>query len=442
MKSFLKDYVSDFEKELNVPLMNKEADRPLVEYIIDCWTSLEVVENIRIIKWEYNPDESSIDLNDYMLKRDKKKKKKERVKFKFINDDRYGSLSVWVEISMWSNPKPDGTIELQKKIIRKDILIPSQDEDGFFRIKGKKYYMIYQLVDKSTYTTSDGITQKSLMGISIKRSVINKKDYNGIPYTIPLYKINKFSKDVEVILFYTSHGLSSALAYLGVTSVISFIDTPPPAKDDRHIYFPISSKVNLVVNKKMFDKYTYVQSIVGMILSVTTNRFTMNDIDDGEYWLKKLGGGKYEKGKSDQIFFNRMLDETTKKILKSNNYNKKDIYSLIRWMMQNYNELRLKDNLSLDNKRLRCNEYIATLLTIEFSTRLNRVISLGNKATIDDYKDIFKFPGDILMQQMYASGILRYDENINDMDFFSRFKYTCKGRVLAPKHSNVLDKLL
>ena len=63
-------------------------------------------------------------------------------------------------------------------------------------------------------------------------------------------------------------------------------------------------------------------------------------------------------------------------------------------MCQEFTTLRLKDNLSLDNKRLRCNEVISSLLTLEFSKRLNRIISLGEKATIDNYRDLFKFPGD------------------------------------------------
>ena len=62
--------------------------------------------------------------------------------------------------------------------------------------------------------------------------------------------------------------------------------------------------------------------------------------------------------------------------------------------MQEFNELRLKDNMALENKRLRCNEYIASLLTREFSRRLNKIISLGKKATIDQFRDLFKFPGD------------------------------------------------
>ena len=75
--------------------------------------------------------------------------------------------------------------------------------------------------------------------------------------------------------------------------------------------------------------------------------------------------------------------------------------------MQNYNELRLKDNCDLGTKRLRCNEYIASLLTKEFSRRLNRIISLGDKATIDNIREIFRFPGDILLQKMHLSGVNR-----------------------------------
>ena len=63
-------------------------------------------------------------------------------------------------------------------------------------------------------------------------------------------------------------------------------------------------------------------------------------------------------------------------------------------MMQEFTSLRLKDNLALENKRLRCNEVISSLLTLEFSKRLNKIIQLGEKATNDNYKDFFKFPGD------------------------------------------------
>ena len=65
--------------------------------------------------------------------------------------------------------------------------------------------------------------------------------------------------------------------------------------------------------------------------------------------------------------------------------------------MEEYNELRLKDNMDLGNKRLRCNEYIAAELTKEFSKRTNRIMAMGDKVTMDDFKDMLKFPGEILI---------------------------------------------
>jgi hypothetical protein len=106
-------------------------------------------------------------------------------------------------------------------------------------------------------------------------------------------------------------------------------------------------------------------------------------------------------------------------------------------MMEEFNTLRLKDNCDLRNKRLRCNEYIASLLNAEFSRRLYKVITMGDKATIDTIRDVFKFPGDILIQKMHLSGIMRFNDEVNDMSFWSHLKFTNKGpHSLGTSNSN------
>ena len=107
--------------------------------------------------------------------------------------------------------------------------------------------------------------------------------------------------------------------------------------------------------------------------------------------------------------------------------------------MQNFTDLRLKDNLDLRNKRIRCNEYVAALLTKEFSKRLNSIISLRDKATIDNYRNLFRFPGDLLIQKMHTSGILRFDDSVNDMNFFSKFKFTSKGPHSLKYHQGSIN---
>ena len=126
------------------------------------------------------------------------------------------------------------------------------------------------------------------------------------------------------------------------------------------------------------------------------------------------------------------MDETSKKLLRVNIYNKLDVLSVIRWMTEEFNENRMKDNMDLGNKRLRCNEVINSLLTQEFSKKLNRIMSMGAKATIENYLDMFKFSPDLLIQRMHASGIFRYDEVINSMNFYSFFKYTEIVGVVKP----------
>lgn len=442
MRKYLGQYTSEYEKETNMEIMNKEYDRPLVEYLEDSFKSLEFMPEIKVLGFEYNSDESTIDINDFIIKRNKKRKKKDRVNYKFTADERYGSLTANIQITVEDPVPKDGVKQIQQCTLPVKILVPIKDEDGYFTIKGKKYLMIYQLVDKSLYTTSQTVTVKSLMPIAVKRVPVTETDIHGEEYKLPMYNIFIFRKEINVLMLYACDGLDSAFQFLGVNNVLEFIDMEGKDEstlmdDEKNIYFRISNSVYLKVNKTLFDEYPYVKAMVGMTMNLVSNRFTMDLINDKEYWIKKLGGMNLAKGESLRLSFARLLDETTKQVLKINHDDKKDIYSLIRWMMMNFNELRQKDNLSLENKRLRCNEYIASLLTKEFSSRIMRVISKGPKADMDTFKDIFKFPGDILISSMHKSGILRFDENINDMDFFSKFRWSSKGpHSVGGKNSN------
>ena len=429
MRKYLPLYECEYEKDLNKSLMTKEADRPLVEYVKDAWKSLEIVKNIKILDFDYNTVESSIDINNHIFKREKSKRKKDCYACKYINDDRFGCLTTWIQLTTSEiDPKTKQTIVRQKKI-KKDILVPIETENGCYYIKGKNYYMIYQLTEKSTYTSARSVILKSLMPVSLKRTSIKKEDYTGEEFTLPVYNITVFKKNLPVILFYVANeGLAPALTTLHLNDAIEFKHSVNENKLDKYLYFQISAKMYLRVRKKLFDRYPYIQSVIGGILTISSNRLTMDQLYDKDIWIKKLGtNNKYEKGKDVLVFFNRMLDETTRKILNLDPIHTENIYSLLRWMMMNYNDLRMKDNLSLDNKRLRCNEYVASLLTLEFSKRLNRIISLGNKATMEDLVDIFRFSGEILIQKLHSSGVLRFDESINDMTFFRNFKYTTKG---------------
>ena len=430
MIEHLQFYPSNFERDLNMTIMNKTADRPLVEYVVDSWKSLQIVKGIKFLGYDYTEKMSEIEINKYIVKRQKKgQKNSEKFDYKFIEDDKVGLLTVHLLLSTYETDFSTGKTVRKEKKIKKSMLVPIQDEDGYYYIKGKKYYLIYQMVEKSTYTSANSVILKSLMPFAVRRKTIDCEDMKGNIYTCPYYTVDLFRKDIPVMLLYASQGMDSALQF-AIESysylVMDFTKTYDET-DEKHLYFGISNKLYLKVRKDVFDNFTYIQSVVGGIMEITTQRTTYEKLNDKSVWIKKLSQSNLEKGKNLLMSLQRLMDETTKKILKTDIYNKLDVLRTIRWMTEEFNELRMKDNMDLCNKRLRCNEYVASLLTQEFSNKLNRIMSLGAKATMENFKEIFKFAPDLLIQRMHASGIFRYDETINDMDMFSRFKYTNKG---------------
>ena len=271
------------------------------------------------------------------------------------------------------------------------------------------------------------------MPVSIKMKQVSYKTTDGVEYSAPTYTINIFKKDANIMLFYlASFGVNKTLRFFSVDRLINFVSAP--TEDSSKLCFAVSSKMYLEVDKYFFEKYSYTKTMVFMLLNVMTNRLTFENLYDNDFWIESIGAlgttnklNQYEKGLNTLTFFDRIIDDTTKRTLKVHECHKKDIYTILRWLMSNFNELRKKDNLSLDNKRLRCNEYIASLLTKAFSERVNRIISLGNKTTIKNVKEIFRFQGDILLQQLHRSGLLRYDDRVNDQDFWGKLKVTSKG---------------
>lgn len=424
MIKFLKTYENPNEERFNFPLINKEYDMDIVTYIIHCCKSLEILDSIEFLGYEYITDESKIDMSDYISSRSRKKSsKKNQTRYMHLKDSRVAELILKFKL----------TCKDEADIITKRILVPVPDRNGCYVIKGTPYFLMYQVVDNSTYTTRSNLVLKSMRPVSIKAKKATFASMDEHNYTAIVYSINIYKKDAPVLLFFLAKiGLKKTLEYFSLDKIVHIVDEV--GDEEKNIYFQINSKLYLEVNRKFFDKYNYVRSMIFMFLSIKIGRTPIEMLYDKRFWVETIGSlgtsnknTQYEKGLSTITFIDRIIDGATKNILKTHNINKKNSYTILRWMIGNFDELRKKDNLSLDNKRLRCNEYIAGLLLQEFNNRVDRIIALGSKATLDNIKDIFKFPGDILIQKLHNSRLLRYDDKVNDMDFFAKLKVTFKG---------------
>lgn len=423
MKEFMKEYSNSNPNinRLNYGLINKEYDKPLIEYINDSAKSLEVIKNIQFLGSRFVEYESEIDMNKYEKRRKVDNKNKEEIKYTSIEDSRVGELILKFKI----------TFKGKSEIIEKPILVPLPDEYGYYQIKGKKYILMYQLVDASTYVTKNSVVLKSIMPIFLTRKPFTKKDTEGYEYTCPIYSTKVFKNDITIMYFYFAKiGVTKALRYF---SVNHYMGVSNEKKDTEHfIYFQISQGFYLKVKRNAFNDSQYIRSVAFMILNVCNSKVNIDNMDCRQLWIEKIGNifsvstNHYEKGKNILVFFDRMLDETTKSNLRIDPKYKKSMYSILLYMFQNFNELKKKDNMDMENKRLRDSEYIASLLNKELSKRILPVVNSGKKLTREKIKDVFKFSGEILITQLYNSGLFRYDDQVNDMDFFSKLKYTVK----------------
>lgn len=415
MKRYLNQLPNEYRELLNQDLLNKSFDRPLHEYIFDSFKGFEILPNIKILGYEWVPDEDKYDVNDHVIRRNSNKNKT----IKHISETRCGVMYIDVEITA---PDKNGVIKVY--YIKKALVLPIIDENGYMTIKGKKCYLIYQLVDKMLYPSFSAVTLKSLMPICVKTAKDDFTDTEGNTYTIPTYTIQIFKTAINVLMLYSNLTITKTLNFMEVERFISVEQkgVEYPETKEEIIRFDCGKKSDIIVavKKRAFDKEIYIRSIVGCLINLfTETKIKYDQIDDWEEWMI-LVGGKHtiRRGLYQHIFFNRLLDEVTRKELKINDNDKQNIYYLLRWIIQNYHSLWAKDNLSMVNKRLRCNEYLGSYFTAEVSKRINRIVSLGDKATIRDYLNLFKFPeqhwgsslncGNILISQLNRSSIVIY----------------------------------
>lgn len=423
MLKYLNKIPNDYEDQLNVGVMNKEFDKDLIELLVDSFRGLEILPNIKILGYTWEPEEDKYDANDHIIRRNVNKKKA----IKNIAETRCGVLYIDIEVS-----GPDKTGAKKVHYIKKPIVVPLQDERGYYRIKGKDYFLIYQMVDKMMYPSIGAVTIKSLMPICVKTVKEEITDTNDTTYTIPIYNIQIFKSAINILLLYSHITITKTLNFMEVNRFIKILNKEDYTPDhDKSLYFECGKKSDIVVEvlKDPFEKFIYVKSVVGCLVKLFEDtKIPFKDIDDWEAWMMIVGGNNtIRRGMYQHVFFNRLLDDVTRKELKINDYDKQTIYYLLRWIVQNYHVLWEKDNLSLINKRLRCNEYVGSLMTAEISKKINRLVALGDRATIKEYLSAFKFPEDIFVSKMYGSGILRYNETNNDMDLHSKFRFTKSG---------------
>lgn len=456
-------YKNPDEKRINQPLMNREFEKPIEEYVVDCFSSIhDVIENIEFVESKFIIDVDKVDMSSYERTRSKKQSDKKQ-NYVYVEQSRVGELIMKFHVTDEFEGQP---IDLDFTVKE---MIPIPDEHGKLLLKGVSYTPQYQLTETSTYVTSSNLVMKSLMPIRVKRNSLDIRSDVGDYHTVHSFHCYMMDEFVNIFLYYFAKmGVYDTIEYFNVGQFVTVVPAETIEKQGKlphALYFECGKTLMVEVNKTAFFVSEYVRDIVGTIIEAMSGKLTFEEILDKDTWITRIGATKktakkeahYELGKRYQTLFTRMQDKSSRETLRTTNHNKETIYNIIRWICQNYETLRSKDNLDIQFKRLRCNQYIGFSVNLIISDHIKKFVNttaITKDALITKYKNFFSFKGNEVISKIHTSGLMKYDDLVNDMNFFQKFKVTMKGpnslgnknsrniaarqRALHPSHIGIL----
>ena len=103
------------------------------------------------------------------------------------------------------------------------------------------------------------------------------------------------------------------------------------------------------------------------------------------------------------------------------------MYTVLRWMLREFNNLRTKDNLDISVKRIRFAEYVASLYVMKIARGIYRVADMNKRASIESIVRAIKTDPLYLLKAIVMSKMISYRNMVSDMDSMQALKFTYKG---------------
>ena len=468
-------YPNAEEENFNVSFLASANDISIEDLVVMNMKEFEVIQNITILGYYLETDPEKIDINEHTININYKRKsdRLDIPKYKYLNPDRVAEMVFTIEIKT----------NVNQKIITKKILIPVE-YNGFYYIGNKKWKTEWQLCDASTYNQRGKITLKSRMPIIIYQTKHRPiMDLEGMIHDTKVYSYALNSKSrfnsakpkpkfINPMMIYSAKmGLEEAIVYMGAGPDISILSrSKAEYKEydnlDEFYYFNINEVV-FRVDKYMMDTNKHIASIVGMLKSLESNEFPVsyallsNFEEEKQYWRCRIGyvgAAKsknllsfLEKGNTTIKMFERLLDNVTQMNLRLEEPYKRDIYALMKWMLYEFDNLKTRNNMDLNNKRIRKAEYIVQpTLGKKIAENIIKIIEKSGKSSqniIDTLLEGFNFPSDIIISGMRSNGyLIKSDELVNDFTALSDLYYSSKGpnslgenssKMISQKYRNI-----
>ena len=344
------------------------------------------------------------------------------------------------------------------------IAVPRIVDKYYFDINGIMRSTLFQIVDGSTYNngTSNAkvpsITLKIIfMATRVTRYYNSFKTTKGEEVKLNYYHSRIFNKGISACKYILAkYGYYGFIDFMGIND--SIIITSFDMNDDDYYTFQASSNIFINSPKFILDRVPVVQTAVATLLQSIVDGIDYMHVFDTNFWIRSLGaeftsGGMekmisildpdddsvpdtLDKGLSILESLENIYDNNTRDEIRLPMEDKATTYHLLRWIMREFNALRLKDNLDIGFKKIRFAEYIASLYAFKVAQGIYRVSDANKRASIEGIRKAIRTDPNFLLTAITKSKMVSYRNMVSDMDSMQALKFTYKGVSGLGENSN------
>ena len=469
MRKFNETHREEFEPKL-FKRDNEDIVRAIEQVVRSCERDKYFTLKLLSFKAIYDYEEIYNTLRSHEEKRRRKNNKLENT-YDFINIKDTDMILIKLEWLIRHNgveriEEEGNTTEVvnPEKILEVLIAVPRFVKGYYFRLSGNYYTTTFQIVDGSTYNNStasqskvDTVTLKTIFSpLRIFRCFRTMKDLvSGQEINVIEYNANIFKNTVNAMYYLLAHfGIYGLSQFLDIDCI--HITTEPIIRDD---YVCFERHDIYISCPKLLFQDPVVQSFCSSLYAGIYKDTNINDLFNVRYWLKNLGAA-FKNASIDKGLFvldsvDGIYDNITKHDLHLSEEDKKNIYTIIRWLLREFSQLRVKENVDVRTKRIRIADYIAAIYANKLNLSMYRISDMGKRITLKKVEQaIYTQPMYILNNISAQSNLISYRDMVNDNDAMVALKYTYKGisglgedgasvqpiyRYVDPSHIGILD---
>ena len=334
------------------------------------------------------------------------------------------------------------------------LAVPRIIDGQYIILNGTVQFIQMQLVDASTYNNQTSNAKNPMVVFKTNFQPIKVYRNTYKLHTVTNEDVNCMSFDCDVFnkslpaceYIFARMGLLRGLQFFGIDGFIWILNAEPKEEyRTTHYIFQTkkSSPIYIMTPRVLFDSNPVLQHIVYTIAIECNHKFmTFDNVGSNNTWLEALGRhftltDPRKKAISVLSSFEMIYDLMTKEITRLDECDMRDTYTILRWILYEYNALIVKSNLDVYSKRVRTSEYIAYLIAPKLSKAIYALSDMGERVNLANIKRRIMLSYDFLLSEIGKQSVIQFNSVITDCDAFTALQYSRNGpSAISETNSN------